>query len=108
MEKLESEQFNQPWPFSDPPRAVVFASKKIFEHNGWIQAVTHNPVDGAWQFHPQGGTAESEAQAVSLKTITQIDPSVLSLADLPPGWCAWRNSREGEWNRDRMRLEKYS
>lgn len=103
MAKIETEQSAKPWPFNDSPKVAVFAGKKIFEHNGWIQTVTHSEGDGTWQFHPQGGMAESEAQAVSLKTITQIDPSVLSLADLPPGWCAWRNTKEGEWNRDRMR-----
>jgi hypothetical protein len=103
MTRPDSEQLAKPWPFSDPPKVAVFASKKIFEHNGWIQTVTHSESHGTWQFHPQGGTIESEAQVVSLRTIAQIDPSILSLADLPLGWCAWRSTREGQWNRDRMR-----
>lgn len=105
MAKSESEQFADSWPFSDPPRAAVFTSKKIFEHNGWIQRVTHDEDDGAWQFHPEGGTAESEAQVVSLKTIAYLDPSILSLADLPPGWCAWRTTKQDHWKRDRMSPE---
>lgn len=105
MAKSEREELTDPWPFSDPPRVAVFTSKKIFDHNGWIQRVTHNEDDGAWQFHPEGGTAESEAQVVSLKTIAYVDPSILSLADLPPGWCAWRSTRDGQWRRERMRPE---
>jgi hypothetical protein len=27
------------------------------------------------------------------------DPSVLELADLPPGWHAWRRSRDAPWQR---------
>ena len=80
------------WPFNDPPNVAVFTNKKIVDHDTWIQRVTHDEDDGAWQFHPHGGTNELEALVVSLKTITQIDPSVLSLADLPLGWCAWRSS----------------
>jgi hypothetical protein len=40
------------WPFSDPPNAAVFTSKKILDDNDWIQTVTHDEDDGAWQFHP--------------------------------------------------------
>ncbi|HLX70785.1 MAG TPA: hypothetical protein VKV04_14245 [Verrucomicrobiae bacterium] len=90
-----------PWPFNDPPNVAVFTSKKILDDNDWIQTVTHDEDDGAWQFHPYGGTVESDAKVVSLKTITQIDPSVLELADLPLGWCAWRSTKEGQWKRDR-------
>ena len=62
--------------------------QKITKGGAWIQRVTHDADDGAWQFHPEGGTDESEAAVVGLKTITQLDPSILELADLPLGWCA--------------------
>jgi hypothetical protein len=90
------------WPFNDPPNVAVFTSKKIVDHGTWIQRVTHDEDDGAWQFHPHGGTAESEAFVVSLKSITKIDPSVLSLADLPLGWCAWRNTKDEPWKREKL------
>ena len=90
------------WPFSDPPNVAVFTSKKIVDHGTWIQRVTHDSDDGAWQFHPYGGTDESEALVVSLETITQIDPSIFLLANLPLGWSASRNTKEGQWKRERI------
>ena len=90
------------WPFSDPPNVAVFTSKTIIDKSDWIQTVTHDEGDGAWQFHPHKGTDESEAKVVSLKTITQIDPTVLSLANLPLGWTAWRNAKDGQWKREKV------
>ena len=90
------------WPFSDPPNVAVFTSKKIMDHGDWIERATHDEDDGAWQFHPQSGTTESEALVVSLKSITEMDPSVLSLADLPLGWCAWRKAKNEPWHREKL------
>lgn len=39
------------------------------------------------------------ALLVSLKTIVQIDPTVLEVADLPPGWQATRDTAESPWKR---------
>jgi len=90
------------WPFNDPPNVAVFTNKRIVEKTDWIQRVTHDEDDGVWQFHPQNGTTEEEASVVSLKTIVDIDPSILSLYDLPLGWCAWRKKQNEAWNREKI------
>ena len=89
------------WPFSDPPNAAVFTSKKILENKHWIHYVTHDEDDGAWQFHPLCGAMEGEAAVASLKTITELDASIMSLWDLPVGWQAFRKSMNSEWIRGR-------
>lgn len=89
------------WPFNDPPNVAVFTNLKIVERTTWIQRVTHDEDDGAWQFHPHGGTAEQEASVVGLKTIVEIDPSILSLCDLPLGWYAWRENQTAAWHREK-------
>ncbi|MGH7145854.1 MAG: hypothetical protein ACREJ2_17225, partial [Planctomycetota bacterium] len=56
--------------------------------------------DGAWQFHPNlGPTSEKDAAVMSLKSIIEIDETILSLADLPQGWNAWRESKSSPWIR---------
>ena len=87
------------WTFSDSLDVAVFTNKRIVGGGDWIQQVSHDSDDGAWQFHPAGGTSENEASVVSLKTIVEIDPSVISLADLPLGWQASRKSMNSEWQR---------
>ena len=89
------------WPFNDPPNVAVFTNKKIVDGTEWIQHVSHDEDDGAWQFHPEGGTPEQDASVVSLKTIIDIDPSVASLADLPLGWCASRTAANAGWKKQK-------
>ena len=91
------------WPFADPPKVAVFTSKKIVGGDEWIYYVAHDEDDGAWQFHPPGQpTSEEDASVVSLATIVELDPTVRELADLPLGWCAWRESQSSAWQRKRQ------
>ena len=88
------------WPFADPPNVAVFTSRRILAREVAICFVTHDEEDGAWQFHPRGGTpSETDGAVVGLQTIVAIDPSVGSLADLPLGWCAWRDEATTAWQR---------
>jgi hypothetical protein len=90
------------WPFGDPPNVAVFTSKEILENNRLIQYVSHDDDDGAWQFHSADGAPEreSDARVVSLQRIVTLDPTVAGLADLPCGWCAWRESKDEQWQRE--------
>lgn len=88
------------WPFADPPNVAVFTSKKILAGDDWIYYVSHDEDDGAWQFHPKSGpTSESEAAVAGLSTMLALDASIAELADLPLGWCAWRDIPEAPWQR---------
>lgn len=88
------------WPFRDPANVAVFADKRILEGATWIYYVGHDRDDGAWQFHgPSGFVDEENASVVALKTICELDASVMALADLPLGWCAWRETVTSPWRR---------
>jgi hypothetical protein len=90
------------WPFIDSPNVAVFTSKKILDGTAWIYRVSHDEEDGAWQFHPIGGTAEEDAKVVGLKTMWDIDQSIAALSDLPLGWCATRSSVKNAWKRKKL------
>lgn len=88
------------WSFSDPPNTAVFTSKEILVGREWVYYVTHDEEDGAWQFHARNGPAtDPDAAVAGLKTMLEIDPSLAQLADLPLGWCAWREERNAAWQR---------
>jgi len=88
------------WPFGDPPNVAVFTDKRILEGAAWIYYVGHDADDGAWQFHgPDGFADEGNAKVVALKTICELDASIMTLADLPLGWCAWRETKASAWQR---------
>jgi hypothetical protein len=88
------------WPFSDPPNVAVFTSVRLLEGDDWVHYVTHDEDDGAWQFHPfSGPTSEHESAVISLAEMLNIEPRISELADLPTGWHAWRERKDGEWTR---------
>jgi hypothetical protein len=93
------------WPFADDPKVAVFAHERIVSGDEWIYYVGHDEDDGAWQFHPESGQATvEEAKVVSLASVLERDPSIGELADLPLGWCAWREERGAAW--ERMKQEE--
>jgi hypothetical protein len=91
------------WPFEDPPNVAVIADRRIVFEGDWVAYVTHDEDDGAWQFHVRRstGTDERHAALVSLQSVVSRDPTVAELADLPPGWCAFRTAKNAPWQRRR-------
>lgn len=89
------------WPFQDAENAAVFTSKRIVDGNAWVHYVAHDADDMAWQFHPCGRpTPVEEAAVVGLRTMWMLDRSIELLADLPLGWCAWREAPDAPWIRE--------
>jgi hypothetical protein len=96
------------WRFKDPQNTAAFTSKSIVERTDWIQYVSHDEEDGAWQFHSEQGTREEGARVVSLEEVVKLDPSIESLFDLPLGWCAWRKTRDADWHRKKKTVNEKS
>jgi len=92
---------NLQWKFDDHPNTAVIANRKIFSSGEWIAYVFHDNDDGCWQFHTDQSTPliEEDAILVSLQSVVNQDHSIAVLADLPLGWCAWRNSIEAIWQK---------
>lgn len=89
------------WPFEQPPNEAVLTTKAVLD-GGWIFRASRDDDDGMWQFHtPEGNQdlREEDGRLVSLQLVWQLDPSVAELADLPPGWTAWREAIGKPWSR---------
>ena len=95
-----------PWPFSDPPNVAVIVDRKILSGAAWIAYVSHDADDGTWQFQTSdpGPPHESDAAVVSLRSILALEKSLAELADLPPGWHAWREPGDSQWRRAKTGL----
>jgi hypothetical protein len=88
------------WHFDDPKNVATFTVRQIVRDGNPILRVAHDSEDGAWQFLEWGSPREEDAMIVSLEEMTQIDPSIIELADLPLGWRAIRRSRAEAWHRE--------
>lgn len=89
------------WPFDQPRNCAVISLRQIVFDGAPILHVVHDSDDHGWQFLTLDGAREEDASIVSLEEIVNLDPSVLSVADIEPGWRAWRESTNHEWIRER-------
>lgn len=62
-------------------------------------AVTHDSDDHGWQFIGITDANVEDGRIVCLEEIVKLDPSVLEVADLEPGWRAVRDFVGGPWSR---------
>lgn len=67
----------------------------------FVDFVSHDEDDGGWQFlsRASGMPKIENALLVGLQEVVVTDHRLLELADLPIGWCAWRDKIDGQWHR---------
>jgi len=87
------------WPFDQPPNCAVFSIRSIVFEGAPILHVTHDEDDHSWQFLGLEDADMEHACVVCLQEIVARDSSVLEVADLPPGWHAWRRCVSSSWQR---------
>jgi len=87
------------WPYDQPKNCAALTTTDVIKGGQDILYVFHDEEDHGWQFHHGGAKKVTDAMVVALEEIVAHDPSVLEVADLPPGWKAWRESRNAPWQR---------
>jgi hypothetical protein len=80
-------------------RSIIFGDRPILR-------VEHNANDHGWQFVGWDDIDVNDTAVVGLGTILRHDPGIAQLADLPPGWHAWRESVDADWQREPMPAEQ--
>jgi hypothetical protein len=70
--------------------------RQVMDGSEPILLVSHDADDHGWQFI---GTSDADGRVVCLEHVVNLDPTVLQVADLPPGWQAVRDEVGGPWTR---------
>ena len=83
---------------SDPRSNAAYLTGTVHRGELPILLVIHED-DGDWQFLDGGPVGDEDAVAVHIEHVFENHPDLRSLADLPEGWAAERESLEGEWRR---------
>ena len=73
--------------------------RQIMDGSEPILLVSHDAEDHGWQFIGSSVASMTDAMLVCLEEIVRVDPTVLEVADLPPGWQAIRDAVDGAWTR---------
>jgi hypothetical protein len=87
------------WPFDQQPNCAVISLCSIVFRGAPILHVTHDADDHGWQFLGAERATMKEATVIALQEVVDLDPTVLEIADIPPGWHAWRASAASSWSR---------
>ncbi|MDH5573574.1 MAG: hypothetical protein OEY89_17550, partial [Gammaproteobacteria bacterium] len=91
------EYFINDWPFDKPEDHLVITLKEISNKETPILYVRHFKDDSDWLFIKLDEAVIEDYTTVPISTIIDIDPTVKEIANIPPGWHAWRESIDDEW-----------
>jgi hypothetical protein len=87
------------WPFDQSPDTAAITTRQIIEDGKEIRVVLHYSEDHSWAFLCGTTDEEKDGRIVAMKEVLALDDSIGSVADLPPGWKAWRKQRGSVWHR---------
>jgi hypothetical protein len=87
------------WPFNQPRNCGALTTRQILDGSEPILFVSHDADDHGWQFIGISPALVSDGRIVCLEEIVRLDPTVLEVADLPPGGRAIRAEGGGQWSR---------
>jgi hypothetical protein len=91
---------NQDWPFDQAPSVAAVTTRQVLDQGLPILQVTHYEDDHSWAF--VCGTTddyENDGRVICMAEALKLDKSLREVADLPPGWHAWRKDKDSDWNR---------
>lgn len=88
---------NTEWPFDQPRNCAIITLRSIVFDGEPILHISHDKEDHGWQFFGLQKADLADAAVVGLEEIVNHDPTVLEIANLPPGWHAWRASESSPW-----------
>lgn len=89
------------WPFDQPRNCATITMRQILEGEEPVLAAYHDADDHGWQFIGMTDANVDDGRIVGLGEMVEIDPSLLDIADLEPGWHAVRDARGKPWTRRR-------
>lgn len=90
------------WPFHQPRNCATFTMRQVLDGSEPILLVSHDAEDHGWQFIGTSDATVADARIVGLEEMVRLDPTVLEVADLPPGWEATREARGEPWSRHKQ------
>ncbi len=87
------------WPFDQAENVAALTTQQVVNHNFPILMVVHYIDDDSWAFTCGTTNASEDLMIVGMGEIVARDPSLHSIADLPPGWSATRENINSDWVR---------
>ncbi len=87
------------WPFDQGPNVAAITTRQVLREGFPILRVTHYSDDHSWAFVCGTTDDTADGKVICMAESLKLDPTLREIADLPPGWTAWREKVGGEWCR---------
>ncbi len=87
------------WPFDRAPIVAAITTRQVLEDGLPILRVVHYSDDHSWAFTCGTISDTEDGRVIAMKEAVSIDPTLLEIADLPPGWGASRAAVDEQWSR---------
>ena len=87
------------WPFDQDPATATLTTKQVVEDGFPILQVVHYSDDHSWGFTCGTSNEVDDGRIVCMSHLVELDPTIISIADLEPGWVAYREAVGERWER---------
>ncbi|MEX0775855.1 MAG: hypothetical protein WD042_09105 [Phycisphaeraceae bacterium] len=87
------------WPFDQAPNVAAITTARVIEDGYPILCAVHYDDDDSWAIVCGTTNETSDGRVISMKTALLMDPTLREIADLPPGYSAFRPAVGAEWVR---------
>ncbi|HEX8523879.1 MAG TPA: hypothetical protein VF669_16615 [Tepidisphaeraceae bacterium] len=89
------------WPFDQGKRVAAITTRQVLKEGLPILRVMHYADDHDWAFVCGTTDVTEDGRVIAMEEALKLDPTLRTIADLPPGWTAWRNHVGAPWHRSR-------
>lgn len=87
------------WVFDQAQNVAAITTRGVLEDGLPVLTVVHYLDDHAWAFLCGTTDCEADGRVVAMREALMRDPTLVTIADLEPGWIATRSQVGAEWQR---------
>ena len=93
---------NEGWPFDQDGNVAALTTCFVLDEDAPVLRVVHYRDDHSWAFTCGTTNDPDDGRIVGMGCLVEKDPTLRSIADLPPGWGASRNHVGTSWERYKL------
>jgi hypothetical protein len=90
---------HQSWPFDQGPRVAAITTRQVLDDGLPILRVMHYIDDDSWAFTCGTTNETKDIRVIAMAEAMMLDASIAEVADLAPGWGAFRVSVGDVWSK---------
>ncbi len=87
------------WRFDQGPKVAAITTVGVLEGRLPVLVVQHAAEDHGWAFLCGTTDETGDGRVIGMGEMLSMDPTLGAIADLPPGWMAWRGAVGEAWSR---------